>query len=245
MVISLPSSSPSRRQSASGLRRRTWSSLADLAREAILQAISDGDLAPGAPLTIDALARDLKMSNSPLREALTRLSAERLVVFSANRGYTVAPLLTEAEYHHLFDVRFLLEIHAVENATLDPNLADTLSSILDRMEAADHGLVYEDYKAFNQADRAFHRALVGMSGNEFLIRAWSDLHFHLHVGRLYTGAGVIDHEEGGREHRAIIAALRANDHSELVRRDALHIRRAEPRLAPLLAPDRTTTRADR
>lgn len=222
--------------SASSLRRRSWSSLADLAYESIVEAIFEGHFPPDAPLTIDALARDLRMSNSPLREALTRLTAERLVVFSANRGYSVAPRLTEAGYHDLFDVRFLLEIHALEGADVDPAVADLLAQILDRMEAVDHGPAYRAYKTFNQADRSFHRALVGMSSNEFLLRAWTDLHFHLHVGRLYSGAGIIDHDEGGQEHRAIIDAVRAGDKAELIRRDALHIQRAERRLAPLLAP---------
>jgi len=220
------------------LRRRSWASLADLAHESLVEAIFEGHFPPGAPLTIDALARDLGMSNSPLREALTRLAAERLVVFSANRGYTVGPRLTPASYHHLFDLRRLLELHALETADLDPAAADTLDAILDRMDAADHGPAYHRYKTFNQADRAFHQTLVELSANPFLVRAWTDLHFHLQVGRLYTGAGVIDHEVGGAEHRAIAAALRAGDRAELIRRDALHIRRAELRLAPLLALDR-------
>ncbi len=221
------------------LRRRSRSSLADLAYEAIVEAIFEGHLPPATPLTIDALARDLTMSNTPLREALTRLTAERLVVFSANRGYRVAPRLTEAGYHHLFEVRSLFELHALGGDALDPAVADRLAATLDQMEAVDPGPDYRAYKTFNQADRAFHRALVGMSDNEFLIRAWTDLHFHLHVGRLYAGAGIIDHDAGGREHRTILAALRAGDQAEVIRRDALHIQRAERRLAPLLEPTRS------
>ena len=216
------------------LRRRSWASLADLAYESIVAGIFEGRLPPGTPLNIDALRRELAMSNTPLREALSRLAAERLAVLSANRGYTVAPRLSGEGYHQLFDLRYLLEIHALEVADVDSDAIDRVDQILGRMVSANQGPEYRDFKVFSQADREFHHALVSMSRNEFLVRAWTDLHFHLHVGRLYGGTGVVDYGEAVQEHRAIVDALRIGDKQELIRLDALHIKRAEERLESLL-----------
>lgn len=219
------------------LRRRSWASLADLAYESVVAAIFDGRFLAGTPLNIDVLRRELAMSNTPLREALSRLAAERIVVLSANRGYTVAPRLTVEGYHQLFDLRFLLEIRALEVAVIDPAAVDRVDQILSRMATAHQGPEYRDFKGFSQADSQFHHALVSMSRNEFLVRAWTDLHFHLHVGRLYGGAGIIDYGEAIQEHRAIADALRVCDKQELIRLDALHITRAEERLERLLTAD--------
>ena len=82
---------------------QAWSSLGKIAYEAIVEAILTDALPAGAQVSIDGAAKQLKMSNTPVREALSRLAAERLVMFSANRGYTVTPRITTDEYHQLFE----------------------------------------------------------------------------------------------------------------------------------------------
>src|SRR5438552_4009865 len=95
------------------------SSLAEIAHGAIVEAIMDRQFKPGDHLTIETLASQLQVTSTPIREALTRAATERLVIQNNNRGFTVAPLLSEQEYHQLFEVRFLLETHALRVAKLD------------------------------------------------------------------------------------------------------------------------------
>jgi DNA-binding GntR family transcriptional regulator len=73
-----------------------------------------------------------------------------------------------------------------------------------------------------------------MSGNRFLIEAWDNLHFHLHVGRLYAGTGVFDFREGLKEHRAIVDALAAGSKEEPIRLLKEHIKHAQSRLGVLI-----------
>ena len=55
-------------------------------------AISNGELEPGRKLRLDDLRATFGVSLSPLREALSRLSAEGFVVMEDQRGYSVAPI---------------------------------------------------------------------------------------------------------------------------------------------------------
>jgi DNA-binding GntR family transcriptional regulator len=222
------------------ISRQQLPSLAEAAYEAIVQAIIDRELTPGTRLRIEALSRALEMSNTPIREALSRVAAQRLVSQDTNRGFTVAPLLDRAAYHQLFEVRHLLETHAITHATPDPQRAERLVAMAERMPAMEHGAFYSDFRDFSHTDREFHRTLIEMAGNPFIQRAWDDLHFHLHVGRLYVGVGVIDFSDALEEHRAIARAVHAGDMERAVRAAANHIEQAERRLRRLIpggAPD--------
>lgn len=216
------------------LRRQQSRSLPDLAYEAIVQAIVDRQYEPGSRLNIDALAGQLEMSNTPVREALMRAVAQRLVLQDNNRGFLVAPLLDKQAYHQLFEIRLLLERHALETFQPDQEILAQLVEIVARMPLMEHGVAYRDFKEFNQADREFHRLLLLASQNPFLIRAWDDLHFHLRMGRLYAGAGVIDFSNALREHAAIVQALQEGNREVAVQATTHHISRAEARLQHLL-----------
>src|SRR5262249_6664003 len=95
------------------LKRSAYLSLADIAYNALLEAIINQEFAPGSPVSIDNLARQLNMSNTPVREALMRANGEGLVAQKTNHGFVVADILTAPEMHQLFDVRHTIELHAL------------------------------------------------------------------------------------------------------------------------------------
>ena len=67
-------------------------SLADRAYSVLRRDILDGVFDPGQPLRLEALKERYRLSFSPIREALTRLSADHLVVLSSLKGFRVAPV---------------------------------------------------------------------------------------------------------------------------------------------------------
>src|SRR3954453_11508502 len=91
---------------AAGLRRAV---LADGVYEAIKALIMDQHVEPGAKINMDALARELEVSPTPVREALARLEADGLVTKKALVGYTAAALLDAEGLDELFEMRLLLE----------------------------------------------------------------------------------------------------------------------------------------
>jgi DNA-binding GntR family transcriptional regulator len=209
-------------------------SLADIAYNALVKAIVNQDFEPGAALSIDGLARQLSMSNTPVREALMRANGERLVRQKTNHGFVVAALLTPKELHQLFELRHMLEVHALSNAVLPNPSVTGINILVEQMANSSDGAVYDDYKEFLLLDREFHRAMVGLSENDFLIKAWEDLHVHLHLSRLYKGVGLIDRNDSVKEHAEILKALQHNDKEAAVSLLGYHIQRVENRVGNFL-----------
>ena len=223
------------------LRRRPSTPLAELAYEAVAEAIFDGKLTPGEKLGIDSLAAELQMSITPVREALSRLQAQRLILSHQNRGFTVAAALTATEFHRLFQARRVLEHGGLDEAL--PPAGEWTPAPLDVAEAAERlratqaagtGPGYHGFATFAWADMRFHEHLVGLSGNIFLVDAWRGLNFHLHVSRLYGQSGVIDMDAAGAEHDEIFRALEHGDRPGFLAAVRGHIDRAETRLDVLV-----------
>ena len=187
--------------------------LADHVYDALLAALIDGRYAAGAPLNIDELARELEVSQTPIREALVRLEATGLVRRAALRGYRVAPMLTGAEWTALTEARLVLE---PANAYLacqrtDQALVSDLEELLDRMRNAPDGPTFQEFREFWQADEEFHQVIARNSGNPFLLRAFDSLGGQVQRFRMFGGQGVTDSRSAIAEHEAILEAFRASD----------------------------------
>src|SRR6266545_7066580 len=76
----------------------------------------DGVVEPGTRLNIDALARELGISQTPIRESLARLESDGLVLKEPLRGYRVSSRLTRAEFEDLFEFRLQVEPWAAARA---------------------------------------------------------------------------------------------------------------------------------
>src|ERR1700710_2520004 len=83
--------------------------LADHVYDELIESLVDGRVGAGSALNIDALAREMEGSQTPIREALARLEATGLVRRTALKGYRVAPILSTEELVELMDARLVLE----------------------------------------------------------------------------------------------------------------------------------------
>lgn len=218
-------------------------SLTDIAQEAVTEAIFNRQIEPGARLRIDALAAELDMSITPIREALARTTSAGLTRLDANRGYTVAPLLDSDSFHRLFAARHTIESGAIMGETrsaaawvgrVETPEIRRLRSIVSKMAKVEHGAKYSGYSRFSRLDHSLHLGLIELAGNPFLTTAWESLHFHLHMSRLYAGAGVVDYDDAHTEHTAIVDALERRDGGALWKACEAHMTRAEKRLVSLL-----------
>ena len=216
---------------------RSSPSLVDVAYEAVVEAILDQRLSPGERMTIDQIAKDLDMSITPVREALTRVAADGLLVQTRNRGFTVPPLLTNARYHQLFAARRLLEVHAASHADPSSDELDALERGLKKMAALKPSADYAKYRRFNELDHSFHQGVIALARNPYIEEAWQGLHFHLQMCRLYAGEGVIDHDVAVREHASILRALQHRGHEAAAEAVLSHVDGAEKRLLCLLPHD--------
>lgn len=211
------------------------SALVDDVYESIKAWIMDSVREPGVRANIDALARALEVSHTPVREALARLDAEGLVTKEPARGYTVSPPLSAVEVAELYEFRQLLEPWAASRAAARcddaaaQRLRDELASCADAPD--DRG--YETYRAIADHDERFHDLLLELAGNREARLAFASTNCHLHLFRLSYGRGM--GRQALAEHHAIVDAVMAGDEAAAAAAMARHLRRSSERLAGVLA----------
>ncbi len=191
------------------LPRPKRSTLVDDVYDTLRAAVLEHTLAPGDRLNIDAYARELDVSPTPLREALARLESEGLVRKRPLAGYTVSPLLTRAEFHDMFDMRLLLECAAARWAAARATDAQRAALV----EAAARTVDADDprgwHAAFTALDAHLHDLVAVAAASPLLRDGITRLHSHLHLHRRHFpyAQTAVTHDE----HRALAAAIAAAD----------------------------------
>ena len=175
----------------------------DLAYLSIRQKILEGEFPPGTSVDQEALAAELGLSTTPVREALRRLEAERLVVGRAHRDTIVAPLSLET----------LEEVYAIR-LCLDP-LAARLAAELatpeerDRMRelAGEQSAENEDPVAHLHRNRQLHRAIYASCRNALLIDYLDSLSDLSDRYRLVALKDTFTIKLAQKEHEDIVSAV--------------------------------------
>lgn len=215
-------------QEPTSLRPLRRSTLGEDVYETLKAYVLEHTLAPGERLNIDALARDLAVSPTPIREALARLESDGLVRKRPLAGYTVSPLLTRDEFTQMFDLRLLLECAAArwaaERAT-DQQRAQLCTEASRTIEADPDDRKW--HAAFTALDTHLHDLVAQASGNPLLRDGIARLHAHLHLHRRH-----FPYEQtapANAEHRRIAEAIRDRlpDAAEQAMRE--HLTRARER----------------
>ncbi len=214
-------------------RALTRVGLAQQVRAQLLGRIMDRDLPPGARLNIDALTREMGVSSSPLREALSALAARGLVRNEPFLGFSVAPMPDAAFLHAMFDTRLRLEpwlagraASCITAAQFD-RLRDALSAMAPE---ARHG-PWQRHHAHAAADEAFHDTIAEAADNAPARQALAALNAQIHVSRLYLAAQT-GAEDTAAEHKRLLAALEARDPAAAEAAMAAHLEGSRERLVP-------------
>lgn len=179
--------------------------LVDQVYQALLGAIADGTLAPGARLTQEEIAQQLAVSRQPVLQALRLLKQDGLVLDAPGRGVQVAPLDAPG-IAAVYQVRGALDalaarLAAQQGRELDPKL-------IERGRKAARG---RNVQAMIEADAAFHNAVYAAAGNPLIPRS-----AHLHWAHIRRAMGAVLQASNLREsvwdeHEAIARAIAAGD----------------------------------
>lgn len=150
------------------LRHRRPPTMGEVALAELRAAIVRGQLPPGAPLRLDALSQQLKMSISPVREAVRGLESLGLVDYEAHRGARVRPLSSE-DLRDIMDVRVSLETMAIRRAAeaFTSEDGEIAKAALDRLDRA---YLAPDVNEHLVANKEFHFAVYGAVRSPWLIR---------------------------------------------------------------------------
>jgi DNA-binding GntR family transcriptional regulator len=171
--------------------------------------IFEGRLPPGSFIDEGALCESLKISRTPLREALKVLAAEGLVRHEPRRGSFVNQV-TEQDLDDIFPVIALLEGRCAFEAARNANDADiaALDVLHERLKQHAKARRINDYYATNFA---IHEAIITLADNRWLAQVIADLRKILKLARLQQLRAPGRLEQSLGEHLAIYAALRARD----------------------------------
>ncbi|MFD5389617.1 GntR family transcriptional regulator [Streptomyces sp. NPDC056669] len=194
---------PSRRQVTGRKQSLREQVLQDLRAE-----IVSGRVEGGHVYSVPALATDLGVSTTPVREALLELQRQGLVTPLPNRGFQVAVPSTE-ELLEMLKLRELLETYALDRlAAREEKDLTRLYAIAERISDA---VEQRDPVAYVAADREFHLALVDEAGISKLTTFISDLRDHMRLIGLETEQGFARQEASAAEHFQLLDLLTAGD----------------------------------
>ena len=213
-----------------GLLRRP-ARLGDAVYAAIFERIMASEVAPGERISVDALARQLGVSQTPIRDALARLEGEGLVRKTPLVGYSATPCLAPDELADLFEMRLQLEPLAARKSALA--MSDAVIADLDALCAEMAELAGREgaaaYAQFAQLDMAFHDQIAVSAGNGLIAEALGRLHSHVHLFRLSAAASVPS--AANAEHQGLVAAIRARDADGAEAAMRMHLEQSRLRFA--------------
>ncbi|WP_405204202.1 GntR family transcriptional regulator [[Kitasatospora] papulosa] len=178
--------------------------------DALRAALVGGELAPGEVYSAPALGTRFGVSATPVREAMQQLAVEGAVEVVPNRGFRVSTR-GPRELAELAEVRALIEVPVMLRLARTVPAAGwcALRPLADATVAA---AAVGDRAAYAESDRAFHRAVLALSGNQQLVSVADDLHrrsqWSLVDGPAGRGAELL---ADASEHTALLDALIAQD----------------------------------
>ena len=178
--------------------------------DAIVEATARGVFLPGDRIVEAELARSLKVSRIPVREALRLLESQSVVVSERYRGMRLMSVDIEG-LEKILKVRLALEqlagAEAMQRLGLGAASLDELIEVLARMHKAADA---DDSFSVAELDTEFHRRMCQLSGNEVLVRSWEPLSRQLTIiFGLATRRKPLKEIVG--EHDEVIASLRSGD----------------------------------
>jgi DNA-binding GntR family transcriptional regulator len=216
-------------------------SLTDRTYDAVLDAISNGELPAGARINQDELAGRLNVSRQPVVQALALLKIQGFVRETGRRGVVVAPL-DAASIGNLYEFRSALDGAASRGAAARGQAEAKLwgpALIAEGRAAFASGSV----KRMVEADMKFHRFIYDLCGNP-IIAETAALHWH-HIRRLI--GGYLQHypmRNVWDEHQAILDAVMNGDAAKAEAAARHHADNAAAKFTSLLkAQDQAGTAA--
>jgi DNA-binding GntR family transcriptional regulator len=177
------------------------------------EMLVESRIAPGAKLNERELSEVLKVSRTPLREAIKRLAAEGLVELLPNRG-AIALELSEADVRHTFEVMAGLEAQSGELAAeriTDAELAE-IKALHYEMLAA---FTRRDLPAYYRLNSAIHAAINTAARNPVLSATYRQVNARLLALRFKSNQDETKWRAAMQEHEDMITALSRRDPAAL------------------------------
>lgn len=181
----------------------------DSVHRVLRAAILDGTMPPGGQLREAHIAADMGISRSPLREALTRLEEEGLIVKIPFRGAFVAQVSAE-DVAEIASVRLLVEPYAAA-LSAEQMRGPERPTVTSTLEALHRATDDNDIPASIDAHLRFHRLFYDLSGNSILQNLWSGWETKLRLYLAVDHRSYSDLHDIAVEHERLAAVVLEGD----------------------------------
>lgn len=198
----------------------------------IRRRILDNLYPPGHQVLEQALAEELGISRTPLREALVRLAEEGLVEVVPRHGMRVLPV-SPVDMAEIYTVLTALEGVAAEMVASRRPSEDELRPLMKATRDMEGALKRDDLDAWAEADERFHQTLVALAGNRMLTQTVANFWDRAHRARMVTLRMRPKPINSTHEHMALVERLRAGDALGAVQANRAHRSRASRELLTL------------
>lgn len=193
-----------------------------------------GYLPAGSDHLETELAEQLKMSRTPVREAILMLEGQGLLQMRPRKGVRILPLSPE-DMAEIYDVLTELESLAAENAAAFGYSAQNLSGLAQAIDDMDHAIKGPDLQAWARADNRFHKELVRLGGNrraQAIVDMMSD---QVRRARATTLTLRPLPTKSNADHRKVYQAIKEGDRSVARETHRAHRRHAKQIIVDILA----------
>ena len=187
-------------------------SLNELAYKHVFNGILEGKYRPGKFLNIDNISEHLRISKTPIREALLELEGEGLVKRNGRSYYIFSP--SKKDIIDLYQVRRILEAEAAYLSAIAPapsflsNLGEIITAI-ERLSKKEN----PDPIVFADLSGKFHSEICVSTGNELLAKIVDDIRLRLKIVRVTSFSSFNRRTEDLAEHRSVFLAIKEKNPS--------------------------------
>jgi DNA-binding GntR family transcriptional regulator len=193
--------------------------------EQLKKMIFDGEFRPGNRIIESEVAESIGISRTPVREALHKLEAERLIVRLPKGGYVVKGM-SISEIEEIFDIRVILESFAGYLAAERWN-DNEIAPLEGKLEEFEKYLLIHDLKELTRLNTEFHELLYALSKSPKLIEMINNLRDEIFLLREILlesmKMGTLSHND----HKGIIKAIKSREAKKVERLIKEHILRGK------------------
>ncbi len=204
-------------------------SLANMVEESLREAILNGHFEPGEKLDQDKIAEELKVSRTPIREALKTLASQGFIEIQSFRGAFI-PVINLQEILDVYEIRWIIEPEIVRQST--PNIPNEILDDCENMlNHARQSELIENERALYDADEKFHATIIAYCENQIFTEILQKLNNRIvrvrtfalqHTGQTLNNTHV--------EHLAILDAMRDRETEKAAQLMELHLRNSAKRI---------------
>ncbi|MEU6478043.1 GntR family transcriptional regulator [Streptomyces sp. NPDC047017] len=199
--------------------------LRDQVADALRAALIAGELRPGVVYSAPALASELGVSATPVREAMLDLAREGLVEAVRNKGFRITEM-TDGDLDEFTEIRTLIEVPTVGRVARTAS-AEQLAALRPLARQIVTAAQEHDVLKYLEADHRFHLELLSLAGNRHLVEVVADLRKRSRLyglGHLNESGRLVASAQEHIELLELIVAGRAREAEECMRRHLAHIR---------------------